>query len=290
VQILRHPQRASQNDPAGGPILAHRCVIRHSRCTGIARSSFLAVNQNRLRHGGSISCHPALGPPGWPTYTRLINSAFPPIDLFEDIADPADWALLARAEGRTNPRIAETIGQLDLVPPGRRVSGPGASYVMAPFVHCSPDRPGRFHDGTFGAFYAARDFETAVAETVHHVGKFLAATAEAPGWLAEMRELIGTIDRPLVDLREGDHADLLAPEDYAAAQSFARQQRQSGADGLVYNSVRQPGGECFAAFWPDVMAVPTQGRHLRYHWNGNRVDMIRELTLNGSGRVFVIEV
>jgi RES domain-containing protein len=226
---------------------------------------------------------------GWPGYVRLINSAFPPIDLFEDIADPSDWALLARAEGRTNPRIAATIGQIDLVPVHRRVSGPGASYVMAPFVHCSPDRPGRFHDGHFGAFYAADDFETAVAETVHHVAKFLTATSEAQGWLAEMRELTGTIDRPLVDLREGDHARLLAPDDYATPQAFARAQRAGGADGIVYPSVRQSGGECFAAFWPDVMAVPTQGRHLRYHWNGTRVDMIRELTLANDGRVFAID-
>jgi RES domain-containing protein len=228
---------------------------------------------------------------GWPVYVRLINSAFPPIDLFEDIADPADWGLLARAEGRTNPRIADTIGQIDLVPIKRRVAGPGASYVMAPFVHCSPDRPGRFHDGHFGAFYAANDFATAVAETVHHVAQFLAATAQEPGWLAEMRELIGTIDRPLIDIRGGGgHDDLLTPNDYHASQAFALVQRTADADGVVYPSVRQPGGECFAAFWPDVMQVPTQGRHLRYHWNGTRIDMIRELTLTGDGRVFAIDL
>lgn len=226
---------------------------------------------------------------GWLTYVRLINSAFPPIDLFEDIADPADWELLARAEARTNPRVAETIGQLDLVPPARRVSGPGASYVLAPFVHCSPDRTGRFHDGHFGAFYAANDFETAVAETVHHVARFLAATSEAPGWLAEMRELIGICDRPLVDLREGDHGALLAPDDYGPSQAFARAERARGADGIIYPSVRQPGGECLAAFWPDVVQVPTQGRHLRYHWDGNRIDYIRELTLANDGRVFALD-
>jgi RES domain-containing protein len=226
----------------------------------------------------------------WPHYTRLINSAFPPIDLFEDIADPADWALLARAEGRTNPRLAATIGQLDLVPAERRVGGPGASYVMAPFVHCSPDRPGRFHDGNFGAFYAADTFETAVGETVHHVGRFLSATDEEPGWLAEMRELTGALSASLLDLRSGDHANLLAPDDYRASQAFARSKRAGGADGVVYPSVRNPGGACFAAFWPDVMAVPTQSRHFRYHWDGTRVDYIRELTLDGSGRVFALDV
>ena len=39
----------------------------------------------------------------------------------------------------------ETIGNLDLVPPGRRVAGPGASYLMALFTHVSIDRPSRFN-------------------------------------------------------------------------------------------------------------------------------------------------
>jgi RES domain-containing protein len=226
---------------------------------------------------------------GWPSYTRLINSAFPPIDLFEDIADPADWELLARAEGRTNPRLAESIGQLDLVPPERRVGGPGASYVMAPFVHCSPDRSGRFHDGNFGAFYAANDFATAVAETVHHVARFLAATAEEPGWIATMRELTGQIDRALVDIRKGSHAALLDPDSYVASQAFAAGQRADGADGIVYPSVRQKGGECFAAFWPDVVGIPQQASHWRYHWDGGRVDVIREVTLSGKGRILALD-
>ena len=39
----------------------------------------------------------------WRGAVRIIRSAFPPIDLFEDIADPADWQLLISAEQKTNP-------------------------------------------------------------------------------------------------------------------------------------------------------------------------------------------
>jgi len=209
-------------------------------------------------------------------YVRLINSAYPPIDLFEDIADPADWELLAAAESKTNPRIAETIGALDAVPPERRVTGAGASYVMAPFVHASPDNPGRFHDGSFGAFYGASRFETALLETVYHRDRFYAATAEAPGWLADMRELIGIIDAGLTDIRGGGFADLLAPADYTASQAFAHALRNEGGDGIVYPSVRDGAGECFAAFFPDVMEIPVQGRHFSYHWNGSRIDLIKD--------------
>lgn len=216
-------------------------------------------------------------PVAWP-YHRLINSAYPPIDLFEDIADPRDWALLASAEGKTNARLAETIGNLDLVPPERRVGGADASYVMAPFTHVSPDRPGRFHDGTFGAFYAAAGYETALFETVHHQARFCRATAETPGWIADLRELVGRIDTALDDLRDGNFAALLDPDDYTASQSYAREVRAAGGDGIVYPSVRHAGGECFAAFHPDVMGIPVQGRHLSYHWDGGRIDRIKDLS------------
>ncbi len=40
----------------------------------------------------------------WQGARRIIRSLFPPIDLFEDIADPEDWPLLITAEQKTNPR------------------------------------------------------------------------------------------------------------------------------------------------------------------------------------------
>lgn len=226
----------------------------------------------------------------WPRTYRLINSAYPPIDVFEDIAGPADWLLLSNAETKTNPRVADTIGQLNLIPPARRVYGAGASYVMAPFTHCSPDNPGRFHNGQFGAYYAGNSFEVAVAETVFHTEKFLSATKESAGWIAEKRELIGPVNAKLIDLRGKGFEDLLQPGSYTASQKYAADARNLGAQGIVFPSVRQRGGECFAAFWPDVTAIPVQGRHIGYHWNGIRIDYIRELSLDGTGQVFALEV
>lgn len=121
-------------------------------------------------------------PVRWTGAVRIIRSLWPPIDLFEDIADPADWPLLLSAEQKTNPRIMETIGNLDLVPQERRVGGPGASWLMAPFTHISPDRPNRFSDGGYGVLYAGRTFETALFETIHHHALFMLRTRQAPGW------------------------------------------------------------------------------------------------------------
>ena len=224
----------------------------------------------------------------WPAAVRIIRSLFPPIDLFEDIADPADWPLLISAEMKTNPRLMESIGNLDLVPLERRVSGPGASYLMAPFTHVSTDRPSRFSNGNYGVLYAAREFETAVFETIHHHGRFMAATDEAPGWTSQFREIVLDIDATLHDVRGDDPAcaPLRELDDYAAPQALGHALRAQGSDGIAYPSVRHPGGECAGLFWPDVATNPRQGRHLDYHWDGSRVDLVREPS---SGNVWRVE-
>ncbi len=223
----------------------------------------------------------------WPSTHRIIRSRFPPIDLFEDIAEPADWPLILAGEAKTNPRLAETIGKLDLVPPDRRVGGSGASWVMAPFVHVSRDRASRFSDGTFGVYYAGDRFEVAVFETIYHHEGFMAATAEAPGWSSDFRELVGSLDARLHDIRgEATFAACLDPDDYAPGQDLARGLRAAGGEGLVYPSVRYPGGDCLAAFWPDVVSIPSQGRHLAYHWDGRAVDKVKDLS---RGQVFAVE-
>jgi len=223
----------------------------------------------------------------WRDAVRIIRSRFPPIDLFEDIADPADWPLLISAEQKTNPRLMENVGNLDLVPPERRVGGPGASWLMAPFVHVSADRPSRFSRGRFGILYAARDFETALIETVHHHARFMARTNEPAGWTSQFREIVLDIGADLHDLRGGEPACAAAldPDDYGVAQALGEQLRASASEGLVYPSVRRPGGDCAGLFWPDLASNPRQGRHLDYHWDGARVDFFRE---PGSGTVYRI--
>ncbi|MCB1498004.1 MAG: RES family NAD+ phosphorylase [Bauldia sp.] len=224
----------------------------------------------------------------WAGAVRIIRSLHPPVDLFEDIADPADWPLLISAEQKTNPRLMESVGNLDLVPPARRVSGPGASILMAPFTHASPDRPSRFTDGRFGVLYAGKRFETALFETIHHHARFMARTAEEPGWTSQFREILLDVAAPLHDIRGGDvgYADILDPDRHAAAQALGAALRRSGSDGVVYPSARHSGGECVGLFYPDGAAHAVQGRHLDYHWDGSRVDFYRD---RGAGKVYRID-
>jgi hypothetical protein len=221
----------------------------------------------------------------WPGAVRIIRSQHPPIDLFEDIADPADWPLLIAAEQKSNPRLVEAIGNLDLVPEGRRVSGPGASYLMAPFVHATPDRPSRFSAGRFGVLYAGDRFEVALFETIHHHQLFMAATAERPGWTSQFREIVLDIEAELADLRTGLMPAALAPDDYTPGQQLGAALHAAGGNGVVYPSVRAPEGECAGLFYPDLARNPRQGRHLDYHWNGARIDYYRDA---GSRQVFAL--
>ena len=222
----------------------------------------------------------------WPSTHRIIRSRFPPIDLFEDIADPADWDAILSAEAKTNPRVAESVGMLDLVPEDRRVAGAGASWAMAPFTHTSTDRPSRFTDGLYGVYYAGDRTEVALFETMHHHGIFMAATSEDPGWASGFRELVGTLDADLHDVTNVSLEDAIYDKDnYTSSQSMAAKHRDEDSNGIIYTSVRYPDGLAVALFWPDVAGIPTQGQHFSYYWDGTTVSQVKNLT---SGEVFNI--
>jgi RES domain len=212
----------------------------------------------------------------WLEAHRILPSRYPPIQLFERLSgDPAEWEMLAEIESLTNPRIRDEIGEIRLVPALERVSGPGASWVMASFTHIDP-QGSRFSDGSFGVYYAAREIATAIAETAFHMSRFYAATDDPPHAEA-MRVLIGRVDAGFHDLRghelRGDAgwAAVLDPQDYTAGRALGRRLRQAGSNGIVYPIVRRIGGQCIGAFRPKAVGLPIQARHLQYFWDGRRI-------------------
>jgi hypothetical protein len=56
------------------------------------------------------------------------------------------------------------------------------------------------------------------------------------------------------------------------SQTFGKTLRETGSNGVVYNSVRNPNGSCIAAFWPNAVGIPVQAQHIKYHWNGAVID------------------
>lgn len=206
----------------------------------------------------------------WRQAFRILPTRFPPVALFERIGDPAEWEVLAEIEALTNPRIRDEIGEIACVPPGERIAGPGASWVMGAFAH---RRPSRFSDGTHGVYYCASRRATAIAETRWHMGRFYAATREGP-LDVEMRVLVGSVDDRFHDLRGGGFRAALSPGDHAAGQALGRRLRAAGSRGVVYPSVREAGGQCVGAFTPRAVGVPKVATVLRYHWDGTRIDSV----------------
>jgi hypothetical protein len=204
----------------------------------------------------------------WRPSYRIVSSRFPPVGLFDAIADPADLEAIYELEGMTNPRLRQELGQIDLVPAGRRIAGQGTTPIMAAFTHPNPEGS-RFSDGTWGVYYAAKERDTAVAETVYHRQLFLARTAE-PATTLEMRCYLADIAGKLHDVRGGWPA-IHDPDSYAASQAMARRLHLSGSNGVVYDSVRRPDGQCVAAFYPDLVGPAIQGPHVFYFWNGSRI-------------------
>jgi hypothetical protein len=209
----------------------------------------------------------------WPTATRIVASRFPPVHLYERVsADPAIWDALIAAEALVNPRIRDEVGEIHLVPVEERVSGPGATWVMAPFTHRNP-KGSRFSDGSYGVYYAARDLATAVAETAHHFARFAADSGDSIRY-EDMRVLVGRIGAEFHDLEgvpEPDRRPLLAPDSYAASRAFAAALRTNSTNGIHYPSVRRREGRCIAAFRPKAVGVPKQTKHLKYYWDGRAV-------------------
>lgn len=103
----------------------------------------------------------------WQPSYRLIPSRFLPRGLFDRVASPADLDDVLAVESLTNDRLRDQLGDIQLVPHGERLAGPGTTPIMAAFTHPNPNGS-RFSDGTFGVYYAGASLQTAVRETVHH--------------------------------------------------------------------------------------------------------------------------
>lgn len=211
----------------------------------------------------------------WAHHYRVIPSQYPTIELFERLVATDLMDELFYIESLTNDRLRDAVGDIRLIAPEDRISGPGATPVMAAFTHVG--NASRFSDGSYGLYYAAKTQNTAIAESRHRRTQFLARTREAPGEIS-LRVYIGEVCKPLHDIREPDYAHLHQPDDWTPAQAFAGTLRATASWGLVYRSVRDPGGECLAAFRPPAVSIPRQGPHLSYVWDGTTITRVFKKT------------
>lgn len=214
----------------------------------------------------------------WQQACRIVPTRYPAVTLFDRVADAEDFDALYALEAMTNERARDEVGQIERVPRDERLYGPGSGPIMAAFTHVNT-QGSRFADGRHGVFYAARERATAVAETRHHHARFLAATRQ-PAMHLPMRLYHVAIDARLHDLRPPGAvaAAVYDADDYTAAQALGHALHAAGSAGVVYRSVRQPGGQCAGLFRPRGASACLHAAYLLYAWDGTRFSDVYEKT------------
>jgi len=210
---------------------------------------------------------------------RLIPSRFPPITLFEDVADPEDFEALYQLQARTNPRLLAEAGDLGLIPRTEIPFGiRGCSYAVAPFTHVNPEGS-RFSDGTFGVLYLAESVTTAIAEVRYHQQRYLSRVEGLRYDRLVFRALVCGFSDTLLDLTRltPDHP-IYHPEDYSASQALGGVARRRGTKGLTYHSVRNPGTTCWALFTPRGVKSMVQSAHYEMIWDGEGIASVSRIS------------
>jgi hypothetical protein len=213
----------------------------------------------------------------WAPSYRAVASKYPTVSVYDRISDAANFATLLEIEALTNPRVREEAGPYRKVRPEDAIAGPGSTPIMASFVYSGPSR---FCDGSYGVYYAGREEETAIAESRYHTEAFLRATHQ-PSIDVDKRLYVATIDGEFDDIRGRSMRSKLyaaAPDDYGYSQRYAhRLYARNRVDGIVYNSVRNSGGQCVAAFRPRSVSRAHIRKYIQFRWDGRRIAGVVDL-------------
>lgn len=211
---------------------------------------------------------------------RLVNSKFPPIALFDDVADADEFDVLFQIQALTNPRLQNEAGRLELIPRAQIPFGiPGCSYATAPFTHVNPTGS-RFSDGSFGVLYLAATMETALAEVQYHQDQYWSKVQN----LNYERFVFRGLSCTFVDEAMRDAASIAMddpvydPVDYTHSHRLGKAVKDAGCPGLRYNSVRMHGNYCWALMTPRPVSSVIQTAHYEMIWNG-RITSVNKVSV-----------
>lgn len=215
---------------------------------------------------------------------RLIPSLYSEAGtVLAEIAD--DSAMLediVYLDGATNDRVqGEQRGILGISTYELVYGIPNAQIVNAAFTHTN-EGGCRFNDNTRGAWYAAYELETSLAEVTYHKARRLAdiVVPELPQGRPD--EEVSTYDDWQADFHASFHAlepvakfsDCLLPEPvpqcYAASQELARRILEQQSNGILYPSVRRPPAPCLVCFRPALVYSPRLGERFEIHLEATR--------------------
>jgi len=212
-----------------------------------------------------------------PRTVRLVSSARLRDPVLLALADAADLEALAEIEGATSGRlVAEARGQGGLSPHEMVHGVPHAAHINAAFAYARPRALNRFNGPERGAWYAALDVETCLAEVAFHLTRFLADTGVYEA-VVDYAELFASFAGEFLDLRPAPDHPALDPDPargYPEGNCLADAALARGLNGILYPSVRHAGGTCIAALVPHAVQSVAQGDMWRLTWAGSPEPMI----------------
>jgi RES domain-containing protein len=227
---------------------------------------------------------------------------------------PDDLAHIFELDNATNARLlAEDGRSLDITARELVYRVPQAHIINAAFTHPNP-LGARFSTPGRGAWYAAFEIATCKSEVLFHkqieyaeidwnereeilyddyladfTGTFHDLRPEALSQLVSPTEGTLRIQASLASQFEDggepaqeralstahDFAECLSPTSYVASQTLAALLLNQGSLGILYPSVRRPGGTCIACFRPSVVANVRKGYRYKLTWTPSRATFVR---------------
>ena len=219
---------------------------------------------------------PQVAPFSFEAFHRLIPSRYSEGGtVLADLADNEKMLHeLVLLDGATNDRIQGEQQGLIGISTYELVYGiPNAHIVNAAFSHTS-ESGSRFNDHTRGAWYAAAELETSLAEVTYHKARRLAEIVVPELPYQRPDEEASTYDDWLADFRSSFHvleppekfSQFLSPspvpECYRSSQQLSRKLLEMKSNGIVYPSVRRANSRCLVCFRPALVYNPRRAKRL----------------------------
>lgn len=220
-----------------------------------------------------------------PATVRLISTAYIAEPALQPLADSSDdLKVLEELEALTSRRLDLAMP----LPAGMlreelltEAHGYGWTYINAAFCY-TRTTGNRFNGPERGAWYATWGEGAAAAaqrEVAWHLTRELANTGVFEN-VTDYRELVAGFTCRLHDLTDLNHCEFLMSDvdiAYPAGQVLAKNLRAIGSGGVIYKSTRYDGGNCLAAFRPNLVQNIRQGATWRFTWAGAQEPKIAKL-------------
>ncbi|HWF98081.1 MAG TPA: RES family NAD+ phosphorylase [Steroidobacteraceae bacterium] len=200
---------------------------------------------------------------------RLIPSKYGDASVLARIADDdAHLAEIFDLDNATNDRLLAENDRSPGIGVHELVFGvPYYRIVNAAFSHPHP-LGGRFNDPERGAWYTAFELKTAQAEVAFHRTVHLAEIGRFHDEVT-FDDYLSDFSAEFHDLRGQDaFRDCLDPDSYVQSQALAERLQAQGSLGVVFPSVRRPGGTCLACFRPALVGNVRRKATYGFRWSG----------------------